>query len=210
MNLFTEPNALDPIYHRGNIAIEQASPILKDLWAMPSRCDVWEVLNKNNLTGSAAEVGVMYGHYMGAVIPKWKGAHYYAVDCWCRQPTDDYKEQQDTVDYESAYKGVMDFAARDLRVSVVKKMSLDAAGSFPDGSFDWVFIDANHSYRAVLEDMDAWWPKMKSGGLFSGHDYHYDVNWPNFIEVRPAVVRWMREHHIPFVASDSSWWSIKP
>lgn len=210
MKIIDEQDFRSPLYHRGNFDISEATPILHELWAMPSRCDVSKVLNSNGLTGTAAEIGVMFGHFAGAVLSLWNGKEYICVDLWNNQPTDVYKEQQSTVDYNAAYRAVMDLSARDRRVRVVKDYSVNAAQKIPNDSLDWVFIDANHSYRAVLDDMDAWWSKVKPGGVFSGHDYHYDVNWPSFIEVRPAVIRWMREHAIPFVASDSSWWAIKP
>ena len=45
------------------------------------------------------------------------------------------------------------------------------AKAFPDSFFDWVYIDANHVAPYVAEDISAWWPKVKPGGVFSGHDY---------------------------------------
>ena len=38
-------------------------------------------------------------------------------------------------------------------------------------SLDFVYVDANHSYQGALEDMLAWFPKIRPGGLFAGHDY---------------------------------------
>ena len=49
--------------------------------------------------------------------------------------------------------------------------SVDAAASVPDRSLDWLFIDADHSYDGVRTDLAAWAPKLKPGGLMSGHDY---------------------------------------
>lgn len=47
----------------------------------------------------------------------------------------------------------------------------EAAPLLPDDSFDFVFIDARHTYDQVLKDCENYYPKVKSGGLFSGHDY---------------------------------------
>lgn len=60
------------------------------------------------------------------------------------------------------------------RVETLRMNSLDAAEQFADGSCDFVFIDASHEYEDVLDDLRAWYPKVKAGGLFAGHDYH----WP--------------------------------
>lgn len=59
-------------------------------------------------------------------------------------------------------------------MSVVKpihKRSVDAANDYADNSLDIVFIDACHDYSCVKEDIQAWFPKVKQGGIISGHDY---------------------------------------
>ena len=59
---------------------------------------------------------------------------------------------------------------------IVKAESIEAAKEFDNGTFDFVFIDAGHTYEEVLSDIQAWLPKMKDGGIISGHDY--SANWP--------------------------------
>ena len=61
------------------------------------------------------------------------------------------------------------------RVHQIRSLSIAAAQRFPDGFFDWVYIDALHTRDAALGDMRAWWPKLRRGGLFSGDDYG-DIN----------------------------------
>lgn len=58
------------------------------------------------------------------------------------------------------------------RCSVYEGSTLHAATLIADGSLDFVFIDAGHSYAAVAADIHAWQPKVKPGGWFGGHDYH--------------------------------------
>lgn len=53
----------------------------------------------------------------------------------------------------------------------LKSDSADAAKLFADHSFDYVFIDADHSYMSARADILAWRPKVKSGGILAGHDY---------------------------------------
>ena len=37
--------------------------------------------------------------------------------------------------------------------------------------FDYIYIDASHHYLQVKRDIEAWWPRVKSGGILAGHDY---------------------------------------
>lgn len=53
--------------------------------------------------------------------------------------------------------------------------SVNAAKSFEDESLDLVFIDADHKWWSVLQDLVAWWPKVRRGGVMMGHDFHLDT-----------------------------------
>lgn len=73
---------------------------------------------------------------------------------------------------DSYYKHTMEvtrFAGE--RAVILRKSSIEAAKDFEDGSLDFVFLDADHTYEAVRADIAAWYPKVKRGGLLCGHDY---------------------------------------
>lgn len=56
-------------------------------------------------------------------------------------------------------------------VSVIKGSSHDVHEQFADESIDFLFIDGNHKYDVVKKDLTLWYPKVKIGGIISGHDY---------------------------------------
>jgi predicted O-methyltransferase YrrM len=56
-------------------------------------------------------------------------------------------------------------------VELIKSDSCSAASLFENESLDFVFIDGNHWYDYVKKDIEAWLPKIKKGGIISGHDY---------------------------------------
>jgi hypothetical protein len=58
------------------------------------------------------------------------------------------------------------------RFEVIISTSDKAASNFEDNSVDVIFIDAGHSFEAVLADLKAWYPKMKNQSIMSGHDYN--------------------------------------
>lgn len=69
-----------------------------------------------------------------------------------------------------------------------------AAGFFADDSLAWVHLDARHDYDSVAADIDAWGPKVTSGGWLSGDDYD-DRLWPGVVAaVRdrlPQAHKWL-------------------
>lgn len=67
------------------------------------------------------------------------------------------------------------------RFKLIRKYSDDAIEDFEDGFLDFIFIDGLHTYDQVKKDIENFYPKVKVGGLFSGHDYN------NIKEVRDAV-----------------------
>merc|ERR1712107_279263 len=84
------------------------------------------------------------------------------------------------------------------RVRLVQQSSTLAARLFDDETLDLIFIDAGHNECAVRQDLEAWWPKLKRGGLVAGDDYAdaaaalemYGQNWSTCEEsVRRGAVR---------------------
>jgi tRNA(Arg) A34 adenosine deaminase TadA len=47
---------------------------------------------------------------------------------------------------------------------------------FAEESLDFIYIDANHKYEFVLQDLKLWFPKLRKGGIFAGHDF-LKMNW---------------------------------
>ena len=56
-------------------------------------------------------------------------------------------------------------------ITPMRMTTVQAASHFADGSVDFVFVDADHSYEACKQDIHAWLRKMKHGGVLAGHDY---------------------------------------
>jgi hypothetical protein len=59
----------------------------------------------------------------------------------------------------------------------LKAYSPQCSEEFANESLDFVYIDALHDYDSVKSDMEAWFPKIKQGGILAGHDYSLQ-DWP--------------------------------
>lgn len=98
------------------------------------------------------------------------------MDCWqevVERPTfNDQNFPQNALDnqYESVKKMFSPYSW----VEIVRDFSVEGSSRFEDGYFDFIYIDAAHDYTSVKEDVEAWWPKLKEGGVYSGHDYFPD------------------------------------
>lgn len=58
-----------------------------------------------------------------------------------------------------------------VKFKYINEISVEASSAFPDYYFDWIYIDALHTYAGVRDDIQHYWPKLQEGGLFSGHDF---------------------------------------
>ena len=158
------------------------------------------------LSGPAVEVGVAAGEYAAAVLPLWHD-RYVMVDRWCH--VDGYDDVMNGPDeeHEIRYRQSMAVAAQHgERVSVLRMDSVAAAETFADKSLAWVYLDGDHSLDGVVRDLQAWWPKVKPGGILSGHDY-YDR--PPF-RVRTALTRFVNGPCGITHEPSPSWWVIVP
>ena len=115
------------------------------------------------------EVGSFRGRSTVAIaagLEHVQDARLVAVDTFAGDP------EWDEIAAVSEARRLFDLNTGDiLFLEVIQAESVRAADEVADASVDWVFIDALHDYRSVRDDIRAWAPKVKPGGLISGHDY---------------------------------------
>lgn len=72
--------------------------------------------------------------------------------------------------YDVYNQNLIDAGVREV-IKDIKGNTWEVASQFEDNSVNFVFIDADHNYESVKKDILSWLPKMKKGGIMSGHDY---------------------------------------
>jgi len=146
---------------------------------------------------SGAEIGVWHGGFSAKLKAANTALRLLCVDAWETFHGDvsgqrvALKTPAQMVEAEAAARRVLEPLGCEIR----KGASVAIAATVPDRSLDFVYIDANHSYEAVLADLCAWTPKVKVHGVIAGHDYCVNQAKP-FIRVIEAVKTFTAERGI--------------
>jgi|TARA_B110000259_G_scaffold130501_1_gene147249 hypothetical protein len=128
-------------------------------------------LNSHGLTREGVEVGVLRGEFSKTILDSWQGKKLHLVDLWADHEDYDEKFHKHDDNYKIAISELKQY--RD-RIQFHRGFSSEMANTFSDESLDFVYLDANHSYAGCRDDIHAWYPKLKKGGLLCGDDYHPD------------------------------------
>jgi len=91
------------------------------------------------------------------------------VDLW--EPIDIYTQEDADSNLRKARENVGGFGTENKDFQIVKMDLNEAASNFPEGYFDYIHLDAGHSYQHVRNDLEVWWSKVRVGGMMSGDDY---------------------------------------
>jgi len=119
-----------------------------------------KLFEEHRQEGTGAEVGCYRGDFTRILADQYWGK-ILAIDYFSPKDFLYYRDLEE--DAKKNLAGTM--------CKVIKGKSLEVAKTVKDNSLDWVYIDANHSYEAAKEDIAAWYPKVRIGGIVSGHDY---------------------------------------
>lgn len=133
--------------------------------------------------GRGVEVGSFKGQFAREICRSWFGT-LYMVDVW-RPLGEEYTDSSNHKGAHSkAYQdAIFSIESFEHRAIMIRADSKSACELFADESLDFVYIDANHAYDFVVEDIELWYPKVKKNGYLMGHDY-IAMDWyndPNFL-----------------------------
>lgn len=168
----------------------------------------------SELPGHGVEIGCAFGGFSERILEQWPGT-LHLVDPWLTQDPAIYRERSNR---EVNFQTWFEEAKRRLapfghRAQFHRMFSVEGSKLFADESLDFVYIDGNHSFEAVTEDILHWFPKVRPGGLVSGHDYYNATTEGHWCLVKDAVDKWAAERNIPVrvtASGCSSWYFIKP
>lgn len=146
------------------------------------------------------KVGAEVGVYRGRFTEKFcrAGLKMSAIDPWIGYKgagrSEKAQEMQD-YNYQCAQKLLSPF--KDC--TLIRKTSMDALNDFKDESLDFIYIDGDHRFPFIAEDIYNWYWKIKKGGIISGDDYFCTNPVANNVlcHVKPIVDAFVTAYDIP-------------
>ena len=163
-----------------------------------------ELIKKYNFK-TVVEIGTAAGETASFILKSIKDKDF---KLYCVDPYVSYKDYEDDGTHkivkqcrENAYKTVF----TDTRATHIEEFSSQASKGFGAKSIDMVFIDGNHAYEYVLQDISLWHPKVKKRGIVSGHDF--GGGWHG---VKKAVKKYYKNRFNEIqTGQDRFWWIVK-
>ena len=139
----------------------------------PGLCDLVTHLFQQQETIVGLEIGVASGWTMNHFLQNLSNLQLTGIDPYVGYMDGNIKIAQEMLDaqYLAAQDNISDFAPRG---KILRGYSQDFVNSFEDKSLDYIFIDGDHSYEGALRDCELFFPKIKSNGIFAGHDWSFD------------------------------------
>ena len=164
----------------------------------PSFSFMRDIFDKKLVIG--VEIGVFKGENSELILKKLNIEKLYLVDVWKEYEGIDHIWNDDN------YGLVLNKFKNNDKIKIIKNFSDKACELFENSSLDFIYIDSNHKYSYVYEDISLWYSKVKIGGVISGHDIMLKSgNYP----VLNAVKDFCFANNINYQISVPDWYFIK-
>jgi hypothetical protein len=143
------------------------------------------------------EIGVFKGDYSKEILQTWNGK-LYIIDVWRELDIKDYNDITNQKEYLSVINQCCNNIKNyETRCFMIRSDSENASELFNDESLDFIYIDANHKYEYVKQDISLWFPKVRKGGIVAGHDY-LKIDWDtdqNFADNKKDKHIWVYDNN---------------
>lgn len=139
-----------------------------------------------------AEIGVHEGVFSEQILRIVQPRRLHLVDPWRHEEGNRYREARygglgpaGQAVLDERYKRVrvkFDEEIRNGQVRIHRATSGSIYRDFEDHYFDWIYVDGNHLYEFVVQDLELYFPKVKPGGYLTGDDYGSSGWWENGVQ----------------------------
>ena len=168
-----------------------------------TRVEIPTFLKLLGLTDNICELGVAAGGYLFPLITQSHPKNCLAMDAWSEEVCPYYsqdKHDRNLTHVHKIFKDVKKWAGTSL--DVVKGDHDLLVDNYEDESFDFIYIDTDHSYKVTESCIRLWWPKVKKGGILAGHDYNSRNKLYGVVE---AVDEFVEKNNIQYFHTTSEY-----
>ncbi|KAF4749516.1 hypothetical protein FOZ62_013990 [Perkinsus olseni] len=152
---------------------------------------------------AVVEIGVFSGHFSDFVLGALPNVTLIGIDPYYGDDGT-FPPELAHLDPVMVYEQTKErYSKYSERAKLWATTSKEASRVIPDESVDLIFIDGCHEYDCVREDIDLWLPKLRPGGIMSGHDF--SDKWPGVVR----RVNEIRAGQDLFLGMDFMWWWMK-
>jgi hypothetical protein len=158
------------------------------------------------------EVGVFKGHYSEVLLDANPDLELFCVDPWQMYVGYDERQYRKNPNLmRDAYREALDKLTH-RNTHILRQSSMDAVKLFGESELDFCYIDGNHEFRHVADDIGEWSKRVKRGGIIAGHDFARFKRAT--CHVKAVVGAWTYSHNIKpwFVLRgkrNASWFWVK-
>lgn len=156
-------------------------------------CDY--IKHSGNIINNIVEIGSFQGESTTIFRNNFPNAKIYAVDPWIIN----YDEREISINAFNALdiENNFNILTKNFNIIKIKMFSSEFANIIADNIIDFIYIDGDHSYNGVNNDIISWKNKIKTGGFIGGHDYN-DIQ-------SDTVVKAVKEHFSNINTFGPSW-----
>ena len=117
---------------------------------------------------TGVEIGVEQGLFSESLCKNNPGVKHFSIDAW--KAYSGYRDHVSQAKLDGFYEATKARLAP-YQCEIIRGFSLEVINQFRDGSLDYVYIDGNHNFQNLTNDISEWSKKVRVGGVISGHDY---------------------------------------
>jgi hypothetical protein len=117
-----------------------------------------------------AEIGVKAGDFSKIIMECCDPKELHLIDPWECGHTHEHRSIKQMM-WDKMLTKMERWSEADSRVRIHRGLSADILPTFPDNYFDWIYVDGNHTFPYVTEDLTLSGDKVKLNGFVLGHDF---------------------------------------
>ena len=157
----------------------------------------------------AVEIGVQKGIYAKEMFKAFLNAQIILIDPWKEFTKEEY------LDTGNILQGLQDLNLEETkentnewknRRQIIRKESLEIINEINDNSIDFIYLDGNHAYKYVKQELRQFWKKIKKGGYLAGHDYLNMNTYELKIGVKKAVDEFVKDYKLKLQTTNEEKW----